>query len=100
MIRDFDNNIISFGIIYVNRRKGYAVVNDFEVNKKYENLQQREAIYQKAMQGVNAFVKEYNQEHRFRPIKKVTCGISPNWSAINDFIRKNPQSEILKAPNF
>lgn len=100
VIRDFDNNIISFGIIYVNREEGYVVVNDFEVNKKYENLQQREAIYQKAMQGVNAFVEEYNQENPSQPIKKVTCGISPNWDAINAFIRKNPRSEILKAPNF
>ncbi len=100
VIRDFDNNIISFGIIYVNRKEGYAVVNDFEVNKKYENLKQREAIYQKAMQGINAFVKEYNQENPSQPIKKVTCGISPNWDAINIFIRGNPQSEILKAPNF
>ncbi len=100
VIRDFDNNIISFGIIYVNRQEGYAVVNDFEVNKKFENRQQREAIYQKAMQGVNAFVEEYNQENPSQPIKKVTCGISPNWDAINDFIRENPKSEILKAPNF
>jgi hypothetical protein len=100
VIRDFDNNIISFGIIYVNRKEGYAVVNDFEVNKKYENLKQREAIYQKAMQGINAFVKEYNQENPSQPIKKVTCGISPNWDAINIFIRGNPKSEILKAPNF
>ena len=100
VIRDFDNNIISFGIIYVNRQEGYAVVNNFEVNKKYDNIQQREAIYQKAMQGVNAFVKEYNQENPSRPIKKVTCGLSPNWDAINDFIRKNPKSKMLKAPNF
>jgi len=100
VIRDFDNNIVSFGIIYVNREEGYAVVNDFEVNRKYDNSQQREAIYQKAMQGVTAFVKEYNQENPAKPIKKVTSGISPNWDAINEFIKKNPQSEILKAPNF
>ena len=30
----------------------------------------------------------------------MTSGISPNWVAINDFIRENPTSEILKAPNF
>ena len=100
VIRDFDNNIVSFGIIYVNREEGYAVVNDFEVNRKYDNFQQREAIYQKAMQGVTAFVKEYNQENPAKPINKVTSGISPNWDAINEFIKKNPKSEILKAPNF
>ena len=100
VIRDFDNNIVSFGIIYVNREERYAVVNDFEVNRKYEDIKQREAIYQKAMQGVTAFVKEYNQENPAKPINKVTSGISPNWDALNEFIKKNPKSEILKAPNF
>ena len=101
VIRDFENNIISFGIIYVNREEGYAVVNDFEVNKKYqEHDQQIAAIYQKAMQGVTAFVKEYNQENPAKPIKKVTSGIAPNWGALDNFIMKNPASDILKAPNF
>ena len=101
VIRDFDNKIISFGIIYVNREQGYAVVNDFEVNKKYmDRDEQRKAIYDKAMEGIRAFVKEYNLENPEKPIRKVTSGISPNWTAINDYIRQNPKSEILKAPNF
>ena len=101
VIRDFDNNIISFGIIYVNRENGYAVVNDFEVNKKYIGKDdKRKAIYDKAMEGVRAFVEEYNKENSQNPIKVVTCGISPNWTAINDFIEKKPKNEILKAPNF
>ena len=106
VIRDFNNKIIAFGIIYVNREEGYAVVNDFEVNKKYEDKkgskreEQRRAIYNKAMEGVVAFVEEYNKEYPEIPIMKVTCGISPNWDAINGFIRKNPQSSILKAPDF
>lgn len=101
VIRDFDNNIISFGIIYVNRKEGYAVVNDFEVNQKYIGRDdKRKAIYDKAMEGVKAFVEEYNLENPQNPIKIVTCGISPNWTAINDFIEKNPKSKILKAPNF
>ncbi len=101
VVRDFDNKIISFGIIYVNREQGYAVVNDFEMNKKYVGKEkQRKAIYEKAMQGVRAFVEEYNTENPDKPIRRVTCGISPNWEAINDYIKQNPQSEILKAPNF
>ena len=103
VIRDFDNNIISFGIIYVNRKEGYAVVNDFEVNKKYIGKDdKRKAIYDKAMEGVSAFVEEYNLENPQNPIKIVTCGRPsiPNWTAINDFIEKNPKSEILKSPNF
>ena len=103
VIRDFDNNIISFGIIYVNRKEGYAVVNDFEVNQKYIGRDdKRKAIYDKAMEGVSAFVEEYNLENPQNPIKIVTCGIGilSNWTAINDFIKKNPKSKILKAPNF
>ena len=52
------------------------------------------------MQGVTAFVKEYNQENPAKPIKKVTCGLSPSWGAIDEFLMKNPISDILKAPNF
>ncbi len=100
-IKDFNGNIVSFGIIYVNREEGYAVVNDFEVNISYdESDSQRRSIYEKAVEGVEAFVKEYNIENSAKPIRKVTCGCSPNWTAINDYIRENPKSEILKAPNF
>ena len=101
VIRNFDNEIVSFGIIYVNREEGYAVVNNFEVNKFYKGKdEQRKAIYDKAMEGVKAFVKEYNIENPNAPIKRVTCGCSPNWQAINDFIIKHPKSEILTAPDF
>lgn len=101
VIRNFKGEIQSFGIVYVNREQGYAVVNDFEVNKKYMNQEQeREQIYKKAMEGIAAFAEQYNQENQERPIRTVTCGKSPNWQAINDFIERNPQSEILKAPNF
>jgi hypothetical protein len=101
VIRDFDNQIISFGILYVNREEGYAVVNDFEVNKKYEgHYDKRKAIYEKAMEGVLAFVEEYNNENSEKPINRVTCGVSPNWETINEFIRQNPRSKILKAPDF
>ena len=101
VIRNFDNEIVSFGIIYVNREEGYAVVNNFEVNKFYKGKdEQRKAIYDKAMEGVKAFAKEYNIENPNAPIKRVTCGCSPNWKAINDFIIKHPKSEILTAPDF
>ena len=39
------------------------------------------------MQGVDAFVKQYNKENLDKPINLVTCGVSPNWTAVNDYIR-------------
>jgi hypothetical protein len=104
VIRDNKGNIVSFGIVYVNRKEGYAVVNDFEVNTKYSgNDEARKSIYNTAMAGVDAFAKQYNAEAKesgTAPIKMVTCGRSPNWTAINDFIDQNPQSKILEAPDF
>lgn len=101
VIRNIQGKIIAFGILYVNRGEGYAVVNDFEVNVMYKNdYESRKEIYTKAMQGIGKFVKAYNEENKSKPIKIVTSGLSPNWDAINEFIKENPESEILKAPNF
>lgn len=101
-IRDSNNNIIAFGIVYVNKEEGYAVVDDFEVNEKYKGHdEQRQAIYDKAIEGVGAFVNKYNEENTEKPITLVTCGISPNWGGINEFLRQNPRMNTpLKAPNF
>jgi hypothetical protein len=100
VIRNIQGEIIAFGIVYVNREEGYAVINDFEVNRKYSDEETKKEIYTKAMQGVEKFVSVYNEENENNPIKIVTCGISPNWDAVNDYIKANPKSEILKAPNF
>ena len=101
VIRDIRGNIVAFGIIYVNKEEGYAVVNDFEVNHKYiKRKEELKEIYTKAMQGVEAFVKTYNEENIEKKILCVTCGISPNWEGINNYIKENPKSPILKAVNF
>ena len=100
VLRDSKGNIICFGIIYVNREEGYAVINDFELNKKYKSDLVRKEIYTKAMQGVEHFVTQYNKENSDKPINLVTCGVSPNWEALNAYIRSNPRTSVLKAPDF
>lgn len=101
VIRDMRGNICAFGIVYVNRDQGYAVINNFEINNKYAcDKEALKEIYIKAMQGVENFVKKYNHENKDNPINVVTCGVSPNWSAINEYIKKHPKSSILEAPNF
>jgi len=101
VIRNHKEEIVAFGIIYVNKAKGYAVVNDFEVNETYGlEMEALGAIYEKAIKGVEAFVEKYNSKNADKPIRIVTCGTSPNWEALNSYIRANPESEILKAPNF
>lgn len=100
VIRDIKGKIIAFGIIYVNKEKGYAVVNDFEVARKFKDEIIIKEIYQKAIQGVVAFTDQYNKENKDNPIRLVTCGVTLNLNAINDYIRENPDSLVLTAPNF
>lgn len=101
VIKDIRGKIVAFGIIYVNGEEGYAVINDFEVNKKYiKRKEELKEIYTKAMQGVDKFIRTYNEENKDKEITFVTCGISPNWEAINNYIKENPRSHILKVPNF
>ena len=101
VVRDSNDKIVCFGIVYVNKQEGYAVVNDFEVNRDYMGKdEQRKLIYDKAMQGIDAFATNYNEKNPNNPLKKVTCGISTNWDGINSFVEKNPKSSILQAPDF
>ena len=94
IIRDNKNNIIAKGSLYVNIEKSYAVFNEFEINEKYtqdridncpgyyqdmpEKKHERDMIFQAFMRGVNAFVKEYDIEHPYNPIKFVAVGMGHN----------------------
>ena len=103
VIKNIKGEIVCFGIIYVNRKEGYAVVNDFELSEKYNGVEDeiRKEIYTKAMQGVDAFVTQYNKENEDNPIKIVTSGLSPSvYKTINDFIIGNEKKMTLNAPDF
>lgn len=95
VVKDSKGIIIAKGTMYVNSQKGYAVINDFEVNEKYrshetaepgyysvgpehKDEQDRELIFQTFKRGINAFVKEYDEQHPTKPIKKVTVGMGYN----------------------
>lgn len=99
VIRDTSGEIIGKGTLYVNEAEGYAVFNDFEINKKYkkheldsENLgngfydvkaddpdeKARQMIFETFMRGIRDFVKEYDAEHSGKPIKRVNVGMGYN----------------------
>ena len=100
VIKDAQGKINTSSIIYVNREQQYAVANSFEVNKEVKDIEDRKNIYTTAMQGIDAFAKQYNQENPDKPIKKVNCGFSLNWEALNRFIFHNPKSNVLQSPDF
>ena len=100
VVRNDKDEIVAYSILYINRKEGYAVLNDIEVNTKYSGQdEQLKIIYEKMRRGAIENIEEYNKTAKI-PIIKLNCGISPNWTAVNKFIKENPQSSILKAPDF
>ena len=100
VVRNDKDEIVAYSILYVNREEGYAVLNDIEVNTKYSGQEEQlKIIYEKMRRGAIENIEEYNKTTKV-PITKLNCGITPNWDAVNEYIKKNPESSILKAPNF
>lgn len=95
VVRDSQGEIVAKGTMYVNKDKGYAVINDFEINAKYkdhesddvgfydgkndsEDAKDRDLIFKAFMRGIEAFVKEYDEQNPNKPIKQVNVGLGYN----------------------
>lgn len=94
VVRDSKGNIISKGTMYVNKEKGYAVINDFEINEKYKNHQhgsgyynveetdpeehEREMIFKAFQRGLKAFVQEYDTQNPKNPLTQINVGMGYN----------------------
>lgn len=77
------NNIVAKATLYLNREKGYAVINTISVKseyKKYSSL-----IYKKLEEGVRRFAEGYNQANNSE-LKVVTVGM--NLNGVEKEIRK------------
>ena len=104
VLRDAGGKIVAFSILYVNREEGYAVLNDVEMDSKYDNSQNQKhvkEIYSALINGVNTFTDQYNRENPNKPITLVQCGVSPRTgNTMNDYIKNNPKGPTLQAVNF
>ena len=95
VVRNYNNEIVAKGTLYVNKKFGYIVINDFEINEQYKkdktdapgryssapNSQMeinRELIFNALMRGINAFVEEYDKQNPDNPIKQVNVGMGYN----------------------
>ena len=100
VVRDNKGEIVAYSILYINREKGYAVLNDIEVNRKYAGDEESlKIIYEKMRRNAIENIEAYNESAE-RPVDIINSGLSPNWSAVNDYITKNPKSTVLYAPDF
>lgn len=96
VVRNSKGDIISKGTFYLNKEKGYGVINDFELNniyRKHEDCvddgiynvdpdskeeQEREMIFKAFQRGLQAFVEKYNQKNPEKPIKQINIGTGYN----------------------
>ena len=80
--------------MYLNKDKGYAVINDFQLNEKYRNHegclgrydveetssdeQNREMIFKAFQRGVRAFIEEYDRQNPSKPLTQINIGMGYN----------------------
>ena len=100
VVRDNRGEIVAYSILYINREKGYAVLNDIEVNSKYAGDEESlKIIYEKMRRNAIENIEAYNESAE-RPVDIINSGLSPNWSGVNDYVSSNPKSQVLYAPDF
>ena len=97
IIRDKKGIPVAKSTIYINIKEGYAVFNTIEV--AHNMLSFRDEIYKEYMNGVEIFIKTYNEKYPSKPLKKVTVGMN-----LNDLSKQikydKEESEVLPAINF
>lgn len=90
VVRDAKGEIVAKGSMYINKKRGYVVINDFEMNEKFKahetqngyyeveegskEAKEREQIFGAFRRGIAAFVEEYDKQNPNKPIKMVTVG--------------------------
>ena len=94
VVRNSKGDIISKGTMYVNKDRGYGVINDFELNEKYRhhegdkgryNVEEtspeeedREMIFKAFQRGLRAFIKEYDRQNPNKPLQQINIGMGYN----------------------
>ena len=96
IVRNSKGDIISKGTMYLNKDRGYAVINDFEINEMYkhhenENAegrydvdeespeeQDREKIFKAFKRGLRAFIEEYDRQNPNKPLQQINIGMGYN----------------------
>lgn len=99
VVRAPNDVIIAKGTLYVNRNKGYGIINTIEVESHINDVVKEEIIYPAFIQGVKKFVEIYNQNNSI-PLDKITIGTNQN-ALLNILIANNCQdTELLQPINY
>lgn len=98
VIKDHTGRIVAKSTLYVNRKRGYGIFNNVEVNDNISE-KDKELIYKKYKKAVIDFVKRYNEINKNNPIKQINVGTSIN-DLSGQIRRNNLPSVILEGIDF
>lgn len=114
VIRDRNGEIVAKGAMYVNEKDCYAVINEFEINRRFKKheissgyysdaegsweAQERQQIFDSFMRGIAAFIEEYDKLHPNKPLKKVNVGMGYNRLKLQ-CEKLKAEKNILKVPS-
>ena len=78
VIKNEDGKIIAKSTLYVNRSKGYGLLNNFEVNNNIKNGNDLKLIYLKFKQAIEKFAERYNELNIENPLTQINVGMGLN----------------------
>lgn len=94
VVKNSKGEIISKGAMYINKKRGYCVINEFDLNEKYRNHEacagrykvnedspeekDRELIFKAFQRGIGAFIEKYDKQNPEKPIQQVNIGMGFN----------------------
>ena len=98
VIKDKSGNIIAKSTLYINKRQGYGVFNNVEINENITRSEDKKMIYRKYKQAIVDFANEYNKENDVK-LTQINVGMGRN--DLEEIIEtKDEEGKRLKAINF
>ena len=91
VIREKSGTIIAKSTLYINPIEKYGVFNNIEVNENVPD-DKKQLIYDKYLDGVIAFINEYNKTYPERPLKQINVGMHLN--DLETELRKNKKNAV------
>ena len=100
VIKNIDGKIIAKSTLYVNREQGYGVFNNVEINNNIRDEKIKKIIYEKYIEAVDKFAKEYNRRNPNRQLNQINIGMSLNDLSAQIRNENEKSSEILIGLDF
>jgi len=100
VIRNGKGQIIAKSTLYINRKQGYGVFNNVEINTNIRDPKIKKIIYLKYKEAVEAFATRYNEINKNSPINQINVGM--NLNDLSEHLKANDQKsgDILSGINF